>query len=193
MQVASPTGVTFIDACTSPGVMTYLAGADDSSAAVAIPFPFRYWTNDIASGAMINICSNGWIGMDGVSNNSLGGTVPSTTTPNAVIAPHWGDDYNTTPGQCVATIGSAPNRKWVLEWSNAHYFGSTTGVSLTYEVILSETTNTIDFVYSTMTGARAQTMGLENFTGAIGLNACPGGTGSCMPTTGQTIRFVPIP
>ncbi len=194
MQVASPAGVTFRDACGAPGAMTYLSPADDSSALVPLPFPFRYWSASLAAGAMINICSNGWIGMDGVAGNSLGGSVPSASAPNAVIAAHWGDNYNNTPnGQCVATFGTAPNRQWVVEWNDDYYCCSRgAGVSLTYEIILSESTNTIDLVYRTMSGARAQTMGLENQTGTLGVNACPGGTGSCIPTAGQVVRFVPM-
>ncbi|MEI8255963.1 MAG: hypothetical protein WCJ30_09865, partial [Deltaproteobacteria bacterium] len=193
VQSASPAGVTFLDACAAPGAMTYLPSTDDSSAQVPLPFPFRYWTASLATGALVNICSNGWIGMDGVSGNSLSGTVPTASAPNAVIAPHWGDNYNSSPGQCVATFGTAPNRQWVVEWSDAYYCCSRpAGTTLTYEVILNESTNTIDFVYRTMSGARAQTMGIENQTGTLGVNACAGGTGSCIPTAGQVIRFTPM-
>jgi len=184
--------VPWIDACAAPGSLVVLPTADDQSSLQPLPFPFRYWATDLAVGAMVNICSNGWMSMDGVANSSLGGTVPNATTPNAVIAPHWGDNYTRT-GICVATVGTAPNRQFVVEWNDTYYFGGTAtgGVHNTFEVVLSEGTGTIDIIYNTMTMARAQTMGLEDQTGANGINACPGGTGTCIPTAGQVVRFLP--
>ncbi len=193
MQTApAPGSVPFVDACTAAGHTAVLPTTDDGSTRVALPFAFRYWATDLPAASMINLCSNGWMGMAGDTSASLGGTVPSTTAPNAVIAPHWGDDVTGASGICVATVGTAPNRRWVVEWAMSRYFAGS-GENLTYEVILSEGTGTIDLVYGTMTGARAQTMGIEDQTGMMGINACPGGTGGCIPTTGQVVRFVPIP
>jgi hypothetical protein len=189
--IASPPGVSFVDACTAPGHMTYLAGADDSAVRVPIPFAFRYWSLDLAAGAMINVSSNGFINMDGVARSDLSGSIPSTAGPNATIAPHWGDDYNGTPGQCIATVGAAPNRQWVIEWQNDAYCCSLTA-SLTYEIILNESGNTIDFVYGTMSGVRSQVMGIESPDGAMAVGGCAGGATNCAPTTGQTVRFVPM-
>jgi len=194
MQTA-PTAamVPFINACTAAGHTEHLAGLDDSGALVPLPFAFRYWATNLAAGAMVNITTNGWIGMNGLAGASLSGTVPSTFTPNAVIAPHWTDGYTRGP-ICVATIGTAPSRQWVVEWNDTYYCCGDTGiVHNTYEVILSEGSNLIDLAYQTMTSARAATMGLEDQTGAMGINACPGGTGTCIPTAGQRVRFVPIP
>jgi hypothetical protein len=183
--------VPWIDACATPGHTDLLAMVDDQSARVSLPFAFRYWATDLAAGAQINITSNGWMGMDGNTLASLSGSVPSTSTPNAVIAPHWGDNYTRGP-ICVATVGTAPNRQFVVQWNDTYYCCSDSGtVHNTYEVILSEGSNFIDFVYQTMGGSRAQTMGIEDQSGSMGINACPGGTGTCAPTAGQRIRFVP--
>jgi hypothetical protein len=193
MQTA-PTAamVPFIDACAVAGHTAILSGVDDGSARVPLPFPFRYWATDLPAGAMINVTSNGWMGMNGVASASLGGSVPTTSTPNAVIAPHWGDNYTRGP-ICIATVGTAPNRQWVVQWNDTHYCCTPGTTHLTYEVILSEGSGLIDFAYQTMDGARSQTMGIENQTGMMGINACPGGTGGCTPTAGQRVRFVPIP
>ena len=130
--------------------------------------------------------------MDGASDASLSGSVPSTGTPNSVIAPHWGDNY--VPGvMCVATSGVAPNRLFIVEWPGTHYCCSTSTTVLTYEVILRESSGIIDFAYDEMTDAREQTMGIENQTGELGINACPGGSGTCLPTAGQRVRFTPVP
>src|SRR5262249_55982026 len=147
---------------------------DDTNASVTLPFPFRYFATDIAMGASINVCSNGWIGMDGASGCSLSGSVPSTGTPNAVIAAHWGDNYTRGTGVCVATVGTAPNRQLVIEWADIAYCcDPSSGVHNTFEVILNEASGAIDLAYDTMTAARPQTMGIEDQTGAVGFNACP--------------------
>ena len=48
------------------GVTRVLTGADDDNILVMLPFPFRYWANDLRMGAMVNVDSNGYIAMDGM-------------------------------------------------------------------------------------------------------------------------------
>ena len=188
----SPAGVAFIDACAAAGAETILAGADDSSLQRPLPFAFNYFGTALAAAAPINITSNGWIGMDGVNNASLGGSIPSAGTPNAVVAPYWGDNYNQRAPQCLATVGAAPNRRWVLEWDRSSHCCGGDPANLTYEVIFTEGTNTIDFVYGTMSGARGQTVGIENQAGTAGVGGCPGGGFSCAPASNSSVRFTPL-
>ncbi len=184
----------WIDACAQPGHTEYLGGLDDSSMLVPLGIPFRYWATDLPAGSMINISTNGFMSLEAMLNGSLSGTVPSTTTPNAVIAGHWGDDYTRGP-ICVATVGTAPTRQFVVEWNDTYYCcgGAGGGVHNTFEVVLDEGSGTIDIIYLTMDMARAQTSGIEDQTGMQGINACPGGVGSCIPAAGERYRFVPIP
>jgi hypothetical protein len=189
---ASAAEAPFIDACAEPGHTTILAGSDDGSMRITLPFPFRYWATDLAVGAMINVCSNGWIGMDGSTICSLSGTIPSTSTPNAMIAPHWGDLVQ-RGGICIATVGTAPYRQLVIQWDDSTYFPLDDGAHNTFEIVLHETTGTIDLIFESMMATDAHTTGIEDQTGGMGLNACPAGTGTCAPLTGQRIRFLPIP
>jgi hypothetical protein len=159
---------------------------------VSLPFAFRYWTTDLAPNAQINITSNGWIGMLGDTAADLGGTLPNAGAPNGVIAAYWRDNYNRSPGMCVATVGTAPSRQWVVEWLNQYHYGSGSE-SLTYEIVLSETTNTIDLVYQTMSGVGTGTVGTENAGGTAGVGGCAGGGYSCGPTSGYRTRFAPTP
>jgi len=193
LLVNNPAGVTFIDACAAPGATTYLPGVDDGDVQIPLPFAFRYWDTDLGAGAFINVSSNGWISMDGVAGSAPAGAIPSLARPNAVIAPFWHDGLNRTPGQCVATIGTAPDRQWVLEWSNQLYSGSPPDASLTYEIILSETTHEIDFAYAMFIYPLFGAIGIENFVGNAGVNGCSGGQANCMPASGQVMRFQPIP
>jgi hypothetical protein len=189
---ATAAEVPFIDACTVPGATMHLAATDDGSTRVPLGFAFRYWATDLPTGAMINISTNGFISMDGVASAAYSGvSVPSTSTPNAVIAAHWGDDV-TRGAICVATVGTAPNRQWVVHWPDTRYFADTAPHN-TFEIILNESSGIIDLVYGPMMGTRAQAMGIENQTGMMGINACPGGVGNCAPTTDQRVRFLPIP
>jgi hypothetical protein len=191
--VPAPDTVRFLDACAAPGHTNHMDGADDAFERVPLPFAFRYWATNLTAGALVNITSNGWIGLDGMPNAALGGSIPTASAPNAVIALHWTDNMNRNP-MCVATFGTAPNRQWVVEWDAHHYCCSDEpGVSLTYEVILSETSNFIDFVYQTIAGARGGTAGLENPAGTAAVGACPGGATACTPTTGTRVRFQPTP
>lgn len=189
--------VPFIDACAVAGHMEFLAGADDQSAQTSLAFPFRYWATDLPAGAVVTVVSNGWIGMDGVTNSALTGTIPSAVLPNAVIAPYWGDDMNRSVSpQCIATVGTAPHRSMVFEWHDAAHCcpaDTMATVHLTYEVVLTEGAGTIDFIYQQMAGTRAQTVGIENQGGTAGLSGCSGGSPSCAPATGERIRFTPVP
>ncbi len=189
-----PAGVAFIDACALAGHMEVLAGADDSFVLSPIPFAFRYFNTMLAPNAMINVVSNGWIGMDGVGTATYNFPIPQVAVPNSVVAPYEGDNQN-EGAQCIATVGVAPMRQWVVQWNHAHHCcGAMAGVDLTYEVVLSETTNTIDFIYQTMTGARAQAVGIENETGTIAVGGCPMGATNCAPSgPASSIRFRPVP
>jgi hypothetical protein len=185
------TSVPFIDACAAPGHTEHLASMDEGSVRVPLPFGFRFWATDLPAGSMINVTTNGWIGMDGATSMSSSGTIPSTSAPNAVIAAHWGNNHTRGP-ICVATVGTAPSRQFVVQWNDTHYSGSTTA-HLTYEIILSEATQFIDIAYGPMMGTQARVMGIENQAGSSGINACRGGASTCSPTEGQRVRFLPAP
>jgi hypothetical protein len=119
-------------------------------------------------------------------------TMPSTATPNGVVAVHWGDGYTSANGICVATVGTAPNRQWVVEW-NASYYCCSPGPVLTYEAIFNENSGIIDLVYQTMTTARSQYQGLEDPTGTMAIGGCGATTYMCLPVAGTRVRYTPTP
>src|SRR5207237_2876113 len=86
-----------------------------------------------------------------------GGTVGAV--PPSLIAAFW-DDLIMTPDSAVTSrvVGSAPNRQFVVEWSNMSILdedGHDLNSNLTFEAILFEGTNDIQFVYRDMTGPRS--------------------------------------
>ena len=67
--------------------------------------------------------------------------------------------------------------------------GRVGGFLLTLEL---RETGTIDLVYGTITGGRTGAQGIEEQTGVAGINTCPPGMATCVPTSGQVIRFTPV-
>ncbi|MBF4516205.1 T9SS type A sorting domain-containing protein [Flavobacterium sp. ANB] len=50
----------------------------------------------------------------------------------------------------IATIGTAPNRALIVQWTNYKYYGYTTGCNFDFQIILNETSNVVDVVYGFM-------------------------------------------
>jgi hypothetical protein len=200
-RATSTAGITYVDACAAMGAQTLMASADGQAARAALPFPFRFWATDIGAMQQVNIASSGWLNLRGGMETNRTGTIPSVLAPNGVIAPYWRDARNRT-GVCVATVGMSPNRRWVVEWREAgEIVGADAGVGgvndatrWTYEVILTEGTNTIDFVYPRLDGVRQAQVGIENINGTPGISGCPDDTVfGCTPFPNYIVSFDQIP
>ncbi len=105
--------------------------------------------------------------------------VPSQGVPNGYIAGFWEDVWTAEHmGHLFwKQVGSAPDRKLVVEWLNVGtYYGTREG--MTFEIVLFEGSNDILFQYLSMSGhikgsGTTATVGIENQTGEIGLQvAC---------------------
>ncbi|MDP3274013.1 MAG: hypothetical protein Q8Q09_02380 [Deltaproteobacteria bacterium] len=190
---SAPSPQTYIDACAQPGRVVLVPSLDDSVAAVTLPFALRFWSTNLLAGAPAHVSTNGYLQLNGAGDNYLSGSIPAAALPNAIVAPYFFDNYTNAAGICVATVGSAPNRRWVIEWRNAYHCCSPAGVDTTYEIVISETSNLIDFVYGAMTGARASTVGLEDQTGMLAVGGCTAGATNCAPLSNTSVRFSPIP
>jgi hypothetical protein len=173
-----------------------LPSLDDSATLVPLPFEFTYYGRSFPSGSMVNVVTNGWIGLGTTTTDpSYGFAIPSTSPPNGVIAVVEADLDTRAQGICVATTGSAPSRRFVVEWAGAGDHGSTvTASNFTFEVVLHEGTSVLEYSYLSMVGGtRTYYVGLENHEGSAGTGGCPGGTFSCRPATGSGVRFTPTP
>ncbi len=187
---SSTPGADWVDACAAPGHETVLPNVDDGSILRPLPFAFRYWDVSRPAGAPVNISSNGWLGLDGVSNVALTGHIPiGAPSPRSVVALHWGDLVTRTQGVCVATVGDAPARRWVAEWADAFYCcGDNRDEHLTFEAIVEESTGAIELVYQTLTNGRPMTVGIENGDNTDWVGVCNSGS-PCGVTAGTAIRF----
>jgi hypothetical protein len=167
---------TFLDACAG---QTPAKPALGGSATATMPFNFTLYT---ATSTTVKYSPRGIVTIGGAipalaTNYDLPRSTNSVTKPG--IFPFWDDlAYNASgSGMCTKTFGSAPNRQFVIEWQNMT-FNSPAGdkpASLTFEAILSEGTNNIDVVYSSMTAANqpradgnSATIGFQNVTATVG-------------------------
>ncbi|MFI4970620.1 MAG: hypothetical protein ACHP7D_10480, partial [Lysobacterales bacterium] len=140
---------------------------------VPIGFPFTYYGQ--TSDQIVASLEGGFL--FGVT----GGYLPPQNTPlpnvdiGAAILPYWTDiEYpQPTDGNTyVQTLGTAPNRRFVIEWFNVPIVIGGTQDGATFEAILYEGSNQIVFQYAdTDVGDPARNDGV---TATIGLNPPPG-------------------
>ncbi len=147
--VRSASDANWVDACAAPGSSVILAGADDGTAPVALPFAFSFWGVPYRS---VSVSSNGMIQFSAPSVQWANTTLPVPSVPNTVFA-FW-DDLVLRGGVCVAVVGAAPDRRAVLQWNDAGFYPAPDAAThLTFEVILSEAAQTAEVLYRTMQGA----------------------------------------
>lgn len=170
-----PPGVSFIDVCSMTGSRRVLPNVDDSVAMIGtagdvpVPFPVRVYGLDARP--PFTVSSNGWMAFTSTTD-ALSGTIPSPSPPNWLVAGYWRDLITRSNGVCYGVVGTAPNRKYVVQWDDVMHFSGRSG-NLTFEVIINEapmgTNNTIDVIYQRMDGAMTATAGIENDDGSDGV------------------------
>ena len=170
-NVATPI-YKFIDALpASGGSNVTFTSNDDAVALLDLPFTFSLFGDAFLSGERIAVATNGWVSLDPGStaefqNGPLPGQSvikPSGVTgiiPAALISPFF-DDLIMVPGvSSVSTrlTGSAPNRQFVVQWSRMSILdesGRDLNASLTFELVLFEGSNDIQFAYASVSGQRS--------------------------------------
>jgi len=201
---------TTVAACTLPGVQRILANQDDAMAMISAPFTMQFFGLPLPSGTPLYVSSNGFVSImsfDG-GEMSITGTIPSASAPNGLIAAYWADLVMGANGVCAVTVGTAPSRRFILQWSGQFYSGNAAAPlagTASFEVIYNEVDASIDFLYDTISGqpttapTRAA-VGVENIAG-MGLGICAGGRTDTTPpgpectavTSGTRFRLVPAP
>lgn len=141
-------------------------GDDIVSGAITLPFPFTFYgqvKNEIY------ISTNGFIMFANQGAGCCTGQIlPSATIPNDVIAFGW-EDWNVGAGQIdYFTVGSAPNRRFVIRYIGAVWY-SGGGDPMTGQIILNEADQSIE-IHGTSGGPYSgnnATVGIENSTGTL--------------------------
>lgn len=161
---------TFIDVTAAGNTLTF-GNNDDADTLITLPFPFIFFNKPYQAGSQIAVSTNGWMSLDGFSQPQYqGGPLPGTALPPALIAPFFADLF--LPGGSsviVQTVGTAPDRQLVVEWLNAGVLdsqGNDLGSSVTFEAVLYEGSNDIQFIYNSMAGAESDgssaTIGIQD-------------------------------
>ncbi len=147
---------------------TVVALTDDSfSPAEPIGFTFNYYGTDFTT---VRICSNGFLSFVGDSTSFNPTALPTSSTPNNMIAGDW-TDLNPSLGGTISftTTGAAPNRVFTAEWLNIQHFGG--GFPVRFQISLLETTNNIELQIDDggSDGSDNTAIGIENAGGTVGL------------------------
>jgi hypothetical protein len=201
---SSTVTAAFVDACAQTGHATYLVSQTTwtTSPTLSLPFTFSFFGAPVTQ---VWLQSQGAMGMGPPPASPAPTSFPSCSVANgttryaALVA--FGDANLATSAQgvCTATIGAAPDRKYVATWKQATDT-SDVGSQLSFSVVLSETTETIDFVYGTAQGTSAGDATVEGSTATVGIQSYQSGSlqysaWSCDKTfltaTPLDVRFTP--
>jgi len=164
--VRSTSPAMWIEACSAAGRTIVLPSQDEATATVSLPFTFAYWGIPYNS---LQVTPNGVLQFANTISVWVNTTLPAPAVPNAIF-PFW-DDLVTRTGVCVATVGTAPNRRAVFQWDDASTWPSDPATHLTFEVILGERDQTIDILYRRLDGpsdrvsGSSATIGLQQSIG----------------------------
>ncbi len=177
--------------------------ADDGTVNVPIGFNFNYYCNTYSA---VNICTNGFIQLDYGTPISFGTppyvnptqSFPDMAAPNGLIALRMDDfDVTTTGAISYTTVGTAPNRMFIVTYDNVPiWYNAATNsppfpVYTTGQIVLYETTNIIEIHSGDIDlSPNTCTQGIEDINGINGLS--PAGWNSAFwSTTSTAYRFAP--
>jgi len=194
-ELTAPTAIWTATANT--GALSFDTAQQD----VIIPFTFTF---NLLPYTTINVNSNGSIIFPGTTATSTTSTpISATTTYNGAIA-GWGRDINGAydasfvSSVSYQTIGTAPNRKFVVQYKNVRpaYSVSATAINLiNFQIHLEETTNIVRIVYgpsSTFIGSTYNSstvqIGLRGATNADFLNRTNAATVNFNSSTSGTLN-----
>jgi hypothetical protein len=156
---------------------------NDSVVYLKVPFTFSLFNDIFAVGEQLSISTNGWMSLAGESSPApQNSTLPAATVtltkggtgvvPRALIAPFWGDLILQGASSVSTRIaGAAPNRQFIAEWSKFSILdgsGNDQHSTLTFEAVLFEGSNDIQFMYGDLSGplsdGSSSTVGMQDLS-----------------------------
>lgn len=148
------------------------AGADDAVYSILTPFPLKVFGKNVSR---ISVSTNGNIQFvsSGASTSFTNTPLPTASLRTPMLAVYW-DDLRFGPasgqeGVFAKTVGTGPNRKFVVAW-RGHRFDEPTGNNtIRVEAVFSPTSPTIQLNYlgSSVSTASA-TVGIQRGVGVTG-------------------------
>jgi len=174
---------------------TIMGNVDDVQARIPVGFDFQFFDRTYSS---VTVSSNGYLTFEPGSSGTARATrtFPDTANPTDILAVWLGDAQ--CPGADAIrsqTIGSAPNRRFVIEWNCRRYSRTELWKAQAW---LSEGSSTMSVLYGTYAGGSdytAVTVGVQNRTAteyAYGLGCAQSCSGTAWPT-GTRITYTQGP
>jgi len=187
-----------------PDVITSFSPTIDDGITSAIPIGFNF-TYYCSTYSTVLICSNGFIQFDIGSPPNLAfsnpaQSFPDPTSPNGIVALNMTDfDPNVGGSITYTTVGTAPNRMFVVTYSNVPMWSCSTIVN-TGQIVLFETSNNIEIHTGSvidpnnlsLTPCYPGTQGIENPSGSAGISIAGRNVAYWVATTPSAYRFNPI-
>lgn len=176
-------GITNTTGTYVPGVDDIGNHGDEVRTQVTFPFPVTIYGQTFTSGF---VGSNGQVEF-GQNTAGFNFTLPNSSF--GVLLCIWQRDQttgNSGDGIFTTTIGSAPNRTFIIEWRNQTFSGN--GGKANYELKLFENSNNFEFLYTTSTA---------NTSGCIGVQSAAGGSSTVfsnsttLPAANTRLIFTP--
>jgi subtilisin family serine protease len=160
------TSTDYIPANTPTGLT-----GESVTTTLPLPFNFGFYNGRYSS---LNISTDGWVNFIPTSTVYGNSFIPNQYDPNAAIYAFWDGIFvdGSTGTVTTDTVGTAPNRKFVIEWRNVLLFDNPAW-PLSFELQLGEDGSIVSRYESTGTdpfqhGAEAS-VGIEDQTGTVGL------------------------
>jgi hypothetical protein len=187
-----PFEVTFptYNTATAFNVGTVVPSSDDvTHGPFNIGFTFNFFGNNYTQ---FYIGSNGWIGFTpGQTTGYTAAYIPNAGSPKNVIMADWEDLFPGSANIYYTTIGTAPNRKLVVNFNAVPHYGCRSNLH-TFQFVLHETTNVIDVNYASkpLCAGNNATAGLVNIDNT---NVVPvgGRNASTWSVTNYSVRYTP--
>jgi len=173
------------------GELLHAGALNDGSFYIPIGFNFDFYGYTYSH---LYISTEGLISFNNIIWNHWHEPIPSTETPNNFIAPFWdGLEIDDSGDLMYQTVGTAPNRKLIIQYRNMAFEASTI-LTGTFQVILYEGSNNIQMQYRSVANVAAirprgatAVIGIENFTGTEGISCSYHTTG--FVSNGKAVHF----
>lgn len=161
-------------------------GDEQVTGALPIGFTFDFYHTDYTN---FYVSANGFLTFTAPGNAYCcsGQSIPSTGGLDNYVAFAWGDLNPGAGGNLrYATVGTAPNRVLVLEFSGVPFYGTSNLV--TSQVHLFEGDSKVEIHSTAIPFSGPVTQGIENATGDAGF-ATPGRNSQSFSTTNDVVAF----
>lgn len=176
------TSFDYVTATQSTGLT-----GDENGMLLELPFDFAFYGESYSSAYL---AINGFLNFLQPLYFYYNEPIPTPNLPNAAVYSFWDDLYNFSSPVMTETIGTAPNRIFVIEWRDM-YFYSAPGGPINFEVKLHEFDGTIEMLYLDAIDSgdgRSATVGIENADGTIGFQYS---SDEAALHAGLSIRYTP--